>query len=337
MGAARGNDRMNMPLRAFASIGLAALAAFVAGGQAAAQGKPWRHGVIEPKSDAGFLLMATTNGFAQKHGITLQITSLKNEMLGLRAILSGDLDSYEGAPPVAAIARGADVKEIGCPWATVPHLIFARTGIDSVKDLAGKSMATSSPSSMPDLVGRMAIEQAGLAPDSVKLANVGSDADRYRSLIGGVVDAAVISSEYQPIVDMQKVHVLRKASDIVPDFVRTCYQATAKTLADRPDDVARFLATEMEALRFALGHKDETIRLTREQTGQKPDDPRAAFMFDEVQRTNQIDPTLPIPAEKLASMQRTLVKLGITPKAIDVGAMIDARPRERALAMTVTQ
>jgi len=298
----------------------------------ATQAAPWRHGVIEPKSDAGFFLMATTQDFAKKHGLELQVVPLKNETLGLRALISGDLDSYEGSPPIVAAARGADVKVIGCPWGSLPHLILARTGIDTLKDLAGKNMATSSPGSMPDLVGRIALEQAGLAPGSVKLANVGSDSDRYRSLVGGIVDAAVISSEYLPIADMQKVHVLAKGGAVVPEFMRICYQTTAKTIAERPDDVVRFLTLEMDSLRYALDHKDATVALTRAATGQKPDDPRAAFMFDEASQPGAVDPTLPIPAAKFEATQQALIKLGVSPKAIDIAAIIDAAPREKALA-----
>ena len=73
---------------------------------AQAEPKPWRHGVIEPKSDARFVLMAFKRDFAKRHGIILEYISLKNETLGLRAILSGDLDSYEGGPPAGAGARG---------------------------------------------------------------------------------------------------------------------------------------------------------------------------------------------------------------------------------------
>jgi ABC-type nitrate/sulfonate/bicarbonate transport system substrate-binding protein len=324
---------LNKAARTIAAICLPLFAACLVAAPAHAQSKPWRHGVIEPKSDAGFVLMAFKRDFAKRHGITLEYVSLKNETLGLRAILSGDLDSYEGSPPVVALSRGADVKEIGCPWAQVPHLIFARAGIDGLKDLAGKTMATSAPSSMPDLVGRVAVERAGLAANSVKLANVGSDADRYRSLIGGVVDAAVISAEYLPIMDMQKIHPIAKASEIVPDFMRICYQATSKTLAERPEDAARFLATEMDSYRFSLSHKDEVVKLTKEATDQKPEDPRAGFMFDEVLRTGVVDATLPLPSAKFASMMATLLHLGIIPKAVNPAVFVDPKPREMALGM----
>jgi NitT/TauT family transport system substrate-binding protein len=167
----------------------------------------------------------------------------------------------------------------------------------------------------------------------VKFANVGGDADRYRALTSGVVDATVVSSEYTPTAPAQKLSVLVQARDIMPDFMRLCYLSSSKVLADRPDDAARFLATESEALKFALSHRDETIKLTKEAAAQKPDDPRAAFVFDDVVKTHAIDPDLPIPENKIESMQQTLLKAGITPKAIDVKSMVDAGPREKALTV----
>jgi ABC-type nitrate/sulfonate/bicarbonate transport system substrate-binding protein len=294
---------------------------------------PWRHGVIEPKSDAGFILMATTRDFATKNGLELQIVPLKNENLGLRGLISGELDSYEGSPPIAALAHGADVKELGCPWGQVPHVVFASTAIASMKDLAGHTMASSAPGSMPDLVGRAAMDKAGLAAGSVRLANVGGDADRYRALLGGVVDAAAISVEYAPLVDNQKVHIIARGSEVLPEILRICYQTTSKTIADRPDDVVKFLATEMQALRYALDHKAETIALAQQSTGQKPDDPRAAFMFDEVTRTGQIDPTLPLPVENFKAMQQTLQRMDVVPQPVDVSHIAAPEPRLKALAL----
>src|SRR5579871_4649290 len=66
--------------------------------------KPWRHGVIEPKSDAGFLLMAAKRGFAEREGIKVDILDVKDDQIGLKAMLAGELDSYEGGVqgPIAA-------------------------------------------------------------------------------------------------------------------------------------------------------------------------------------------------------------------------------------------
>src|SRR5690349_5265988 len=88
-------------------------------GQAAGQDlKPWRHGVIEPKGDAGFMWMVGKHDFAAKHGLKLEIIGLKNGALAHKALLSGELDSIESSPGAAILAgaRGADLKIVGCDW-----------------------------------------------------------------------------------------------------------------------------------------------------------------------------------------------------------------------------
>ena len=44
-----------------------------------AQGQPWRHGIIEPKSDAGFQVMAVRGGFAAKQGLKLDLPHFQND------------------------------------------------------------------------------------------------------------------------------------------------------------------------------------------------------------------------------------------------------------------
>ena len=78
--------------------------------------KPWKHGIIAPKADAGFLLMAAKRGFAEKEGLKLELLEVKDDQIGLKALLSGELDSYEGGVQgaIAVNVRGGDVKIMGC-------------------------------------------------------------------------------------------------------------------------------------------------------------------------------------------------------------------------------
>ena len=70
-----------------------------------AQGQPWRHGIIEPKSDAGFQVMAVRGGFAAKQGLKLELPYFQNDVIALRALLAGELESYEGGRSSAVIGR----------------------------------------------------------------------------------------------------------------------------------------------------------------------------------------------------------------------------------------
>ena len=90
----------------------------------------------------------------------------------------------------------------------------------------------------------------------------------------------------------------------------------------------------MQALRFALSHKDETVALTQEIIHAKPDDPRPAFVYDDAVAHTPVDPTLPIPAEKLDWMQEQMVKAGKLPRPLDRSSQITAPEyREKALKL----
>src|SRR5450755_476692 len=315
-----------------AALGVGALA-----GSPAAQEKIWHHGLINAKADAGILLMVSTRDFAAKQGLKLQVSQFKDDQLALKAMIAGELDSFEGGPQgvFAADAKGADAKILGCHWVVVPHGIYAKEGINKVADLKGKSIAVSAPNSMPNMLARSALEQYGVSDKDVKLAAIGSDHDRYQALIGGVVDAAVISNEYQPVAP-KDVHLLVAGRDAVPNFLRVCLISTAKKLAERGDDAVKFLAAEMSALRFALSHKDETVALTRELGQMKADDPRPAFVFDDAVEHKAVDPTLPLPADKILWIQEQMVSAGKLAKPLDMKTVTAPEYREKALKLVGT-
>ena len=326
---------MSTHVQTLIGAAMTALLLAAASGPAAAQsGKPWRHAIIEPKSDAGFFFMPSKGGFTQKQGLNVELVHIRTDAIGLKALIAGELESFEGGAQgaIAAAARGADVKILGCHWVVVPHGVFVRSNINSLRDLKGKSVAVSSPGTFPELVAKAAFEKQGIAYDDVKFAAMGGDSDRYNALVAGVVDGAVVSNEYLPIAARDGVKELVAGRDAAPDFIRVCTYSTAKVLAERGADAVKYLTAEMQGLRYALSHRDETIKLTFEISGAKADDPRPAFVFDEAVRSKAIAPELPIPMEKLEAMQKLMVSSGALPKAVDLSKIVDGSIRAKALA-----
>jgi NitT/TauT family transport system substrate-binding protein len=306
----------------------------LAAAPAAAQGaKPWRHGIIAPKSDAGFLLMAARGGFAEREGLKLELLEVKDDQIGLKALLAGELESYEGGVQgtIAADVRGADVKILGCHWPLVAHGLMVKAGIGTIQELKGKSIAVSSPGSFPDMFARVALARSNLSPTDVRLAAVGGDRDRYTALVGGVVDAAVVSNEYLPLPTSKNFKMLLSGSDAGPNFLRVCMFSTGKVLAARHEDAVRYLTAQSKALRYALSHREETLRLAREASDIKADDPRPGFVFDDAVKTGAVAPDLPIPMDKIAWMQDQLVELGQIPKAGDLSHMVNTEIRAEAM------
>lgn len=322
--------------RATQSFALALAFFFLTLGPGAAQSsKPWRHALIQPKSDAGILLMPQHSGFFKKLGLDVNITNVKDDEIMLHALIAGDLDSFEGGPGAAIIAdaHGADVKITGCSWLMVPHGIFVHDDITAMDQLKGKTIAISSPSAFPDLFARGSLDHFHVPQDSVKFASLGGDLDRYKALVAHLVDAAVVSGEYTPIAEKEHIKMLVSAKDALPHFVRMCEYMLGSTLKARPDDAAKFLAGEILGLRYAVAHKDEVVKATQEITGVKPDDPRPAYMYDLAMQLHAIGTDLPIPTDDLQWMNQELVKVGNIQKPLDLSNVIDPKPRENALKL----
>lgn len=318
------------------TLSCAALALAAMSGMADAQQlTPWRHGIVEAKSDAGIVLMASQKGFAKQHGLDLQIVQFTGDALALKALIAGELDSYEGSPgaPLIADSRGADVKIVGCYWPGLTYGIYSKTSVNSVEELRGKTLGTSSPGALPDLVVRAVLDHYGIPGASIHMAAMGTDTDRVRAVAAGVVDAAAASTEFLHFAQSQGIKLLVHAHDVVPNYLRFCTYVNAKTLTDHKDQVSDYLAAQMEGVKYAIDHRDETIALSQTLTKVGTDDPRAKDVFDEVVKYSAVDPTMPIPVDKLDWMQNLLLKTNNLKTLNNLSALVDDSARTKALTL----
>jgi len=301
-----------------------------------AEPRGWKHGIVQPKGDAGFVAMVKEGGFAEREGLSLQLVPLQNDSLLVKALLAGEIDSYQAgtAATLVAAAHGAKLAILGCSWVVLPQSLFVRGDIGSVEDLKGKALAISAPGAQADLLARLMLHQHGMKPDSVRFADMGSDADRFKALVAGKVDAAISSSEFARVAKAAGLKSLVAAKDIAPDFVRFCEVTSAARVEKSRDRVVRFLAADILAHRHALADRKDEIAVADKVTGLAADDPRAAAMYDFVTASRAIDPDLAIPAKKLAWMQDLLVQAGTIAKPVDLGPFLatDIHDEAKALA-----
>jgi NitT/TauT family transport system substrate-binding protein len=306
-------------------------ASLLAAAASAQELKPWKHGVIEPKGDAGFMLMIGQRDFAARHGLKIEIVSLKNGATAHKALLAGELDSIESSPGAAILAgaHGADIKIIGCDWPGVPHGLMVRPGIDKVADLRGKTVAVAAPGSLPNLLFKAMLEQNNVAESEVRVANLGGDLDRYKAVLAGVVDAGIVAAEFMAIAP-KDIRMLVRGRDVLPNYVRLCLTMTGKTIATRREEAINLVAAEMDALRYAVTHRAETIAVTSAAIQAKPDDPRPAFAYDDTLKSEAIDAAIPLPLAKLTWMAAELVKAGNLKTPVDLAKMIAPDIRDEA-------
>jgi NitT/TauT family transport system substrate-binding protein len=124
--------------------------------------------------------------------------------------------------------------------------------------------------------------------------------------------------------------MLVRGRDVLPNYVRLCLTMTGKTLRERRDDAINVVAAEMDAIAYAVSHRDDTIAVTRAAIHAKPDDPRPAYAYDDTLKHELIDATIPLPLAKLQWMEGELVKAGSLKAPFDVAKMTASDVRDEA-------
>ena len=293
--------------------------------------KTWKHGIIEPKGDGGISLMVGERDFGAKHGLKIEIVKIKNGATAHKALLAGELDSIESSPGAAILAgaHGADIKIVGCDWPGVPHGLMVRDTIKTVADLKGKTVAVAAPGSLPNLLIGAILERDKLPASDVRFANLGGDLDRYKAVVAGVADAGVVAAEFMAVAP-PNLKMLVAGHEALPNYVRLCLTMTGKTITSRRRDAEQFIAAEIDALHFAMAHRDDTIRVTREAIHANADDPRPAFAFDATLKGGWVDPDVTLPLAKLEWMQQELIKAGNLKTPIDLAKITAPDVRDAA-------
>src|SRR5262249_11219834 len=140
----RRGQEMKMPILA-RLVAAGAMLSAAPGAAAAPAPETWEHGGITPQTQARLPLMAAQRRLAEREGLKLELLEVKDDQIGLKALLARELDSYEGGVQgaIAVGVRGGDVKIMGCHWVVVPHGIMVKAGIDKMEDLKGKAITVS--------------------------------------------------------------------------------------------------------------------------------------------------------------------------------------------------
>src|SRR5262245_25738584 len=113
--------------------GLLAVAAFASGADAQ---EAWKHGIVEAKGDSGLVFRAAEGGFAENRGLNIDMGESTGGPTALKALIAGELDSFEASPVVAfaAMHQNADLKIIGCNWPGMTYTVFSSPDINSAAD-----------------------------------------------------------------------------------------------------------------------------------------------------------------------------------------------------------
>src|SRR5437660_11930439 len=160
------------------------------------------------------------------------------------------------------IAKGAPMKLVATIYQSNPNAVMAlkKTGIKSVKDLAGKKVGVPSASSQTTMLPLL-LKSNNLKESDITMIDM-PVASMVPALLQDQVDAVLGSIDaYQIQAEAQgaQLDVYRFAAYGVPT-VSTSIFASNDYLKSNPDVVKKFIAASLKGWSFALDNPDQAIK-----------------------------------------------------------------------------
>lgn len=136
-------------------------------------------------------------------------------------------------------------------------VVGADTGITSLRELAGKTVAVVQLASLNSLGARKLIEDAGATGTEFIAMPF---PQMPQALADGRVDAAVITAPYvETALDAGAVKLADPNQELFPNGTLFCYSATRQFLAENPEVAKDFQDVMREAILYTKDHEEEAL------------------------------------------------------------------------------
>jgi NitT/TauT family transport system substrate-binding protein len=208
--------------------------------------------------------VAMAKGIFKKHGV--DITGILTSAGGgtsVRNTLAGDLPFGEVALPAAilAINSGQPIKMISGGVETVADILWITqpdSPFNSIKDLAGKKVAFTSPGSVTNMLILMCLKNAGMEPQDVKLLPAGDNGANLAAVLNRAVDAGM-NGEPLYSENKAKIKPVFWSKDCgPPEMTQTVGITTTEFAATGGDKLRAIIAARREAVDYIMKNPDES-------------------------------------------------------------------------------
>jgi NitT/TauT family transport system substrate-binding protein len=205
----------------------------------------------------GPLFLAKEKGFFKKNGIDVDLSIVEGLAERKQALASGKIDGMATALDVQ-VSLAASKIPVNVVWLLDDSHggdgILVKNGINSIKDLKGKTMAFE-VGSTSHMLALTALKQGGLTEKDVKVVQM-SAGDAGAAFAAGKVDAAVTWEPWLSKGSQANGKVLLTTKDL-PGIIVDTISFKEDVVKNRPDDVKAFVKAMGEAMTYWKEHKQE--------------------------------------------------------------------------------
>jgi NitT/TauT family transport system substrate-binding protein len=228
-------------------------------------------------------------GIWRKHGLDVETILVSGGARAVPALISNSVQFLMGSDTGVTTAQlqGIPVVRVGVTLNTLGSSLITQPGIQSVRDLKGKTLGTSRGRDASYIRLARLLRDHGLNPnEDVKFLSLGGgEGGRLSALKAGIIQGTMLFPPLDLVARNEGLKVLEKFDVATPGGgVNT----TAALLKKNRSLVVNFLKGYMEGIHFMIHNKDESLKILQRYF-QNPDKAAMSYLYDETTKRLERD------------------------------------------------
>jgi NitT/TauT family transport system substrate-binding protein len=239
-------------------------------GQAIAQKQPTKMSVGYSASGGQYLNLfeAKELGLFEKHGLDVTLNQINSSSQTVASLRSSSVDIVAGPAGVVIDAIAKGVTDFTFFGEAMPHTVlevWVQPNIKSVKDLVGKTISSTNPNSLGDLMIGVWLQKNGIKKSDVNVVYLGGLANLISAMKANKTDATLI---LPPLGEQLLPSGQKRLTDLRDiAYSNQAWMVTKSYAAKDSDAMQRYAAAVTEAIALVKRDKQKTLPVMPKYTG----------------------------------------------------------------------
>ncbi|MEQ3552684.1 ABC transporter substrate-binding protein [Pseudonocardia nematodicida] len=207
---------------------------------------------ITPSLTFAQVQYAEQNGLFEKHGLNVEVVEKGSSDVPPLLADEYQVSTMAGATYIQAVAEGFGLRAlypgVDGHSGAIGIMAMPDSGIDSIDDLAGRTVAVNQPGAAFEIFTRILLDDAGVDADDVSFSVIPFSA-MVEALVRGQVDAAVLTAPFNTIAENQgAVLAVDPFTGPLDGTPIAGFTITEEFAANNPNTITAFVAAMDEAV-----------------------------------------------------------------------------------------
>ena len=207
-------------------------------------------------------------GIFDKHGLDVTLQQINSSSQAVASLRSKSVDVATGPAGVIMDAIAKGVTDFMIFGEAIPHTVlevWVQPNIKSVKDLVGKTISSTNPNSLGDLMIGVWLAKNGIKKSEVNVVYLGGLGNLISAMKANKTDATLI---LPPLGEQLITSGQKRLGDLRDIAYSNQGWTTTKSYATKNRDaLARFTAAVTEAIAFVKRNKQKSLPVLPKYTG----------------------------------------------------------------------